>query len=112
MILDIRISFERTMLVAEQFLKRLVKKYGKHSISTDGGTWYPPQACKFLKIKHHIHSYYEKSIVERTIQRIKDRAECFDDCFPCSRKKGCNFLHIRNWLGLFATMHSKESLNA
>ena len=62
-ILDIRISFERTMLVAEQFLKRLVKKYGKHSISTDGGTWYPPQACKFLKIKHHIHSYYEKSIV-------------------------------------------------
>ena len=36
-ILDIRISFERTMLVAEQFLK-----YGKHSISTDGGTWYPP----------------------------------------------------------------------
>jgi putative transposase len=37
MILDIRISFERAMLVAEQFLK-----YGKHSISTDGGTWYPP----------------------------------------------------------------------
>ena len=52
---DIRISFERTMLVAEQFLKGLVKKYGKHSISTDGGTWYP-QACKFLKIKHHLHS--------------------------------------------------------
>jgi putative transposase len=29
-ILDIRISFERTMLVAEQFLKGLIKKYGKH----------------------------------------------------------------------------------
>jgi hypothetical protein len=27
----------------------------KHPLSTDGGgTWYP-QACKFLKIKHHIH---------------------------------------------------------
>jgi hypothetical protein len=38
------------MLVAEQFLKGLVKKYGKHSISSDGATWYPQQACKFLKI--------------------------------------------------------------
>jgi putative transposase len=74
-ILDICISFERTMLVAEQFLKVLIKKYGKHSISTnDGGTWYP-QACKFLKIKHHLHSYYEKSIVERTIQYLKDRTQ-------------------------------------
>jgi hypothetical protein len=26
------------------------------------------QACKFLKLKHHIHLPYEKSIVERTIQ--------------------------------------------
>jgi putative transposase len=55
-ILDISMSFERTMLVAEQFLKGSVKKYGKHSISTDGGgTWYP-QVYKFLKIKHHLHS--------------------------------------------------------
>ncbi len=41
MILGIRISFERTMLVAEQFLKGLVKRYGKYKVSTDGGTWYP-----------------------------------------------------------------------
>jgi putative transposase len=47
-ILGIRISFERNMLTAEQFLKSLVKRYGKHPISTDGGTWYP-QACNFLK---------------------------------------------------------------
>jgi putative transposase len=51
------ISFERTMLVGEQFLKGLVKKYGKHSISTDGATWYP-QACKFLKITQH-KKYYK-----------------------------------------------------
>jgi putative transposase len=56
-ILDVRISFERTMLVAEQFLKGLVNKYGKHSISTDGATWYPQACGKFLKIKHHIHSH-------------------------------------------------------
>jgi hypothetical protein len=25
---------------------------------------YPPQACRFLKLKHNIHSTYEKSIIE------------------------------------------------
>src|SRR5918912_2387925 len=64
-ILDIHISFERTVLIAETFIKDLVRKYGKHSISTDGGgTWYP-QACNFLNIDHHLHSSsYEKSLIE------------------------------------------------
>ncbi len=55
------------------------KQYGLHSVSSsDGGTWYP-QACKFLKLKHHLHSSYEKSLIEITIQYIKDRTEVFDD---------------------------------
>ena len=66
-ILGIRISFKRTMLVAERFLQELVRKYGKHPVSTDVGTWYP-QACKFLNMNHHLHSSYEKSMIERTIQ--------------------------------------------
>ena len=49
-----RISLERSMLVVvvEQFLKELIKKYGKYPVSsTDGGgTWYP-QACRFLKLE-------------------------------------------------------------
>ena len=60
-ILGIRISFERTMLVAERFLKALVIEYGKHPLSTDGGTWYP-QACRFLNIEHHIHSLYMREV--------------------------------------------------
>ena len=66
-ILGIRISYdERSILIiAEQFIQSLVRKYGKHLVSTDGdSTWYP-QACKFLKLKHHIHLPYEKSIIER-----------------------------------------------
>ena len=39
-ILDIRISIERNMLVAEQFIQSLIRKYGKHNISTDVRTWY------------------------------------------------------------------------
>ncbi|HZA71201.1 MAG TPA: DDE-type integrase/transposase/recombinase, partial [Nitrososphaeraceae archaeon] len=34
-ILDIRISIERSRLIAEQFIQSLIRKYGKHNISTD-----------------------------------------------------------------------------
>jgi len=41
-VLGIRISFERTMLVAERFIQKLAIEYGKHPVLTDGGcTWYP-----------------------------------------------------------------------
>ena len=56
-ILDMRISLERSMLVAEQFLQELIKNYGKNPVSTDddGSTWYP-QTSRFLKLRHHTHS--------------------------------------------------------
>jgi putative transposase len=72
----------------------LIRKYGKQSISTDGGTWYP-EACRFLELEYHLHSSHEKNIIERTIQYIKDRTECFDDYFPC-RKYGCKLEHVIN----------------
>ena len=84
-ILQMDMSFERTMLVAERFIASLLDKYGRHPVSTDGGTWYP-QTCKFLKLKYHLHSSLEKSLIERTIQYIKDRTEGFDDYFPCKKR--------------------------
>ncbi|MER5175752.1 MAG: hypothetical protein ABJB76_11725 [Candidatus Nitrosocosmicus sp.] len=65
------------MFVApERFLSDVIKKYGEHPVSTDGGgTWYL-QDCRFLKLVHHIHFFVyknEKSIIERTMQYIKDR---------------------------------------
>jgi hypothetical protein len=36
-----RISLERSILVAEPFLQELIKKYGKNPVSTDGGKWCP-----------------------------------------------------------------------
>ena len=39
-VLGIYISEERNMLVAEKFIRSLVDKYGKHTVYTDGGTWY------------------------------------------------------------------------
>jgi len=48
-ILQVDISFERTMLiVSERFIALLINIYGKHPVSTADGerTWYPPQALQ------------------------------------------------------------------
>ena len=109
-ILQVDMSFERTMLVTERFIASLINIYGKHPVSTDGGTWYP-QACKFLKQRHHLHSPFEKSIIERTMQYIKDRIESFDDYLPCN-KENCNLNHVKKWLNLFSLMYNKNIINA
>jgi putative transposase len=125
-ILALSISKERNMFVAERFPDGLIKIHGKHGVSTDGdglikihgkhgvstdgGTWYP-QACRFLKLKHHIHSSLEKSLIERTMQYLKDRTESFDDYFPC-RIKNCRLKHVSNWLNMFSDYHNKEVNNA
>jgi len=105
-ILALSISKERNMFVAERFIQDLVKIYGKHPVSTDGGTWYP-MACQFLKLDHHIHSSLEKSLIERKMQYIKDRTESFDDYFPC-RVEHYKLSHVRNWLNLFVDYHNEE----
>jgi putative transposase len=72
-----RISLERSILiVADQFLQDLFKKYGKNPVPTDddgGGTWYP-QACRFLKFVitlTHIIAKKKHHYREPTIQYIK-----------------------------------------
>ena len=108
-VLGISSSIERNMLVAEQFIQRLATEYGKHPVRTDGsGAWYP-QACKFLRLEHHLHSSFEKSIIERTTQYIKDRTESFDDYFPC-RKNKCRLENVMRWMNLFIDMHNEMIL--
>ncbi len=74
------------MLVAERFIVYLINKFGKHLVSIDGGTSYF-QDCRFLKVDHHIQPSLEKSLIERTMQYLKDRTECFDEYFPCKKNK-------------------------
>ena len=105
-VLGIYISDERNMLVAEKFIRSLVEKYGKHTVYTDGGTWYE-QACNVIGLKHHLHSSIEKSLMERVNQYFKDRTESFDDYYPCIRKdKGCNLFHVYNWIQFFVSMYN------
>jgi len=88
------ISKERTVLTCYNFIKELKKLYGsKYTIYTDGAHYY--EACRWLRIKHHVYDQEDKNVMERSIQYIKDRTECFDDNFPC--KDDCNREHVKNW---------------
>ena len=94
------------MIVAESFLRSLIKIYGKHIVYSDGGTWYP-EACISLGLEQRLHSPYEKSIVERTMEYLKDRTEVFDDYYyPCRKAGLCDLLHVQKWPTLFVFMHN------
>ena len=103
-VLGIYISRHRNMLVAESFLKSLIEIYGRHIVYSDGGTWYP-EACSSLGLEHRLHSSYEKSIIERVVQFLKDRTEGFDDYYPCMKEE-CELEHIYKWTGLFVFMYN------
>jgi putative transposase len=102
-ILGVYLSRHQNILVAQLFIDSLVKKYGKHVVYSDGGTWYP-EACRALGLEHRLHSPYEKSLIERANEYLKDRIEGFDDHYPCT-KPGCDLKHVWNWLNLFVDMH-------
>jgi putative transposase len=105
-ILGVYLSRHRNMIVAESFLRSLIKIYGKHIVYSDGGTWYP-EACISLGLEQRLHSpSYEKSIVERTMEYLKDRTEVFDDYYPYRKAGLCDLLHVHKWLTLFVFMHN------
>ena len=104
-LLGIHISESRNMLVAEKSIRSIVSKYVKHSVYTDGATWYR-EACKILKLKHYLHSPLEKSLIERVMQYFKDRIESFDDYYPCNSKRECDNSHVYNWMELFVSMYN------
>jgi putative transposase len=113
-VLEIYISEERNMIIAEKFISSLVDKYGKHIVYTDGGTWYD-EACNILGLKHYLHSPLEKSLMERVNQYFKDRIESFDDYYPCRQQQKdddiCNLFHVHNWIQFFVSMYNDTIAN-
>ncbi|HSF49125.1 MAG TPA: hypothetical protein VLA74_00050 [Nitrososphaeraceae archaeon] len=98
------------MLVAEKFIRSLVLNYGKHTVYTDGGTWYDVEAYHVLRLKHYLYSSIEKSLMERVNQYLKDRIESFDDYYPCMQIE-CNLLHVQNWIQFFVSMYNDTIAN-
>jgi hypothetical protein len=59
-----------------------------------------------VKLKQYtIFIQHKKSNIERTIQHIKDRTECFvDDYFLCAetiKNNKSKLIHVTNWFNLF-----------
>jgi putative transposase len=99
------------MSIVKRFLSQVVNKYELHSVWSDGGgTWYPQQARRFLKLNHNIHSSFTKSLIDRTMQYIKDRTEGFDYYFPCKKNK-YKLNHVKQWFKLFIYQHNKEIIS-
>ena len=95
---------KETCLLLKKNSLDLVENYGKHTVYTDGGTWYD-EACNVLRLKHYLHSPLEKSLIERVNQYFKDRIENFDDYYPCMQIE-CNLLHVNNWIQFFVSMYN------
>ena len=79
------------MLIAERFIASLINKFGKHPVSTYGGTWYPPQACNFLKLKHHLYSSLEKRIIKGQCNISKIELKGLTT--TCNKKR-CKLKHV------------------
>ena len=59
-ILGVYLSRHRNMFVAESFLRSLIEIYGRHTVYSDGGTSWYPEACSSLGLKHRLHISFEK----------------------------------------------------
>ena len=60
------------MLVAEKFIRSLVEKYGKHTLYTDGGTWYP-EALSSIEIETLFTFFFFIEKFDRKSQSIIQR---------------------------------------
>jgi putative transposase len=65
-ILALSISIEQNMFVAERFNPVLWKNMGSTLFLLVERYMVSTSICRFLKLQHHIHSPYEKSVIERT----------------------------------------------
>jgi putative transposase len=97
------------ILDAHTFLKELRSRYGRKPIWTDEGTFYP-EACRWLRLEHHVYPTEWKNLIERMNQALKDRLENFDDLFPCL-KEDCDREHVRRWISVFRFYHNHVRVN-
>ncbi|MFP3209631.1 MAG: hypothetical protein RXR82_08115 [Nitrososphaeria archaeon] len=89
------------------FIRRLVRRYGRVPIYTDGAPWYA-DACRWAGVEHVVYDRPLRNLMERMIQYVKDRTEAFDDLFPAGKSRlasGRAFERVHNWLSAFMFMH-------
>ena len=54
-------------------------------VYTDEDTLYTEE-CNVLRLKHYLHSSFEKSLMKIVNQYFKDKTEGFYHYYPCTQK--------------------------
>jgi transposase-like protein len=65
----------RTIFICYRFFKQLRARYGSRKPIHTDDHWYNDDACKWLRLNHHVYSTELKNVMERFIQKIKDRTQ-------------------------------------
>ena len=63
------------------------------------------EECNVLRLKHYLHSSFEKSLMERVNQYFNDRTKGFHDYSPCMQND-CNLFHVYHWIQFFVSMYN------
>jgi len=89
--LDFHISWRGNSIDAYLFIGRLVRRYGRVPIYTDGAGWYA-DACRWAGAERAVYDRPLRNLVERMVQYLKDGTEAFDDlsgrAFSSARSTG------------------------
>ena len=61
-----------------------------------------------MRLRHYLHSTFQKRLMERVNQYFKDETESFDDYYPSMQKEEneCNLLHVHDWIQFFVSMYN------
>jgi hypothetical protein len=79
--LDFHVSWRGNSIDAYLFIRRLVHKYGRVPIYTDGAGWCV-EACRWAGAEHIVYDRPLRNLMERMVQYLKEGTEAFDDPFP------------------------------
>jgi transposase-like protein len=87
------------------FIRRLVRRYGRVPIYTDGAGWCA-DACRWAGAEHIVYDRPLRNLMERMVQYVKEGTEAFDDPFPVGgrgQRSRRAFERMHNWLSAFTS---------
>ena len=109
--LDFHVSWRGNSIDAYLFIRRLVHKYGRVPIYTDGAGWYA-DACRWAGVEHVVYGRPLRNLMERMVQYVKDRTEAFDDLFPVGEEAQAELEEgIRAYAQLAISVHVHAQLH-
>ncbi|MFP3138290.1 MAG: hypothetical protein RXS42_08785 [Nitrososphaeria archaeon] len=80
------VSWRGNSIDAYLFIRRLVRRYGRVPIYTDGAGWCA-DACRWAGVERAVYDRPLRNLMERAVQYVKEGTEAFDDLFPVGGRR-------------------------